>query len=186
MGEFRKFPYHLFSATPVRHRGHARILIRCKVVEDGVRHISQLAGAQWDEHLKCWHLPDCKTNRKKFHLKHEYVTPAMRAAIHEINRPPLEKFVEFLEMRAYSHYTIRTYVNEFVQLLTVLKAVSVDSLTSERLKSYFKYCSLTLNLSENTMHSRMNAVKCYFEQLSDKTDIFIGIPVQKSRNYCRG
>jgi integrase/recombinase XerD len=71
----------------------------------------------------------------------------MLKSVHEVNRQTLVDYCEFLELRAYSHYTIRTYLNEFVQLLSVLKSVPVDSLDTKRLKSYFLYCINDLNLS---------------------------------------
>jgi integrase/recombinase XerD len=179
MASFRNFPYHLFQCDARRLGGHYRILVKSGTTEDALRHISKLAGAKWDCNYKCWHLPDNKTYRKLLHLKHEYLTAGMLQSVHYTNHSALRAFVEYLELRAYSHHTIRTYVNEFVQLLTVLKAVPVDSLDVIRLKSYFKYCLQTLQLSENTLHSRMNAVRCYFEQILHKTEIFRDIPRPK-------
>lgn len=43
------------------------------------------------------------------------------------------------------------------------------------------YCINTLKLSENTIHSRINAVKCYFEQVLHRDKIFIDIPRPKKR-----
>jgi site-specific recombinase XerD len=59
-----------------------------------------------------------------------------------------------------------------VQLLVTLKNVDVDTLTPERLRAYFLYCTKTLKLSENTLHSRMNAIKFYFEQVMKYEKLF--------------
>jgi site-specific recombinase XerD len=67
-------------------------------------------------------------------------------------------------------------MNEFVQLLKLLKTVPVDSLDASRIKTYFLYCIQELGLSENTMHSRINAVKCYFEQVLKKPELLFEIP----------
>jgi site-specific recombinase XerD len=62
-----------------------------------------------------------------------------------------------------------------------MKDKSVDELTPERLKDYFLYCINTLKLSENTLHSRINAVKFYFEQVLKREHFFIDIPRPKKK-----
>jgi site-specific recombinase XerD len=44
---------------------------------------------------------------------------------------------------------------------------------------YFLYCTNTLKLSENTLHSRINAVKFYFEQVLHREKLFFEIPRPK-------
>src|SRR5690606_34178371 len=52
-------------------------------------------------------------------------------------------------------------------------------LSSERVRSYFLYCINTLKLSETSIHSRMNALKFYFEQVLKRDKIFLEIPRPK-------
>ena len=99
--------------------------------------------------------------------------------IHAVNYPALQRYVETLQLKAYSPKTITTYRNEFAQLLYVLKGKNVDELNSDRLRDYFLYCVNTLNLSENTLHSRINAVKFYFEKVLGRDKFFIEIPRPK-------
>ncbi len=87
--------------------------------------------------------------------------------------------METLQLKAYSKNTINTYRNEFSQLLLTLKSHKVDDLTPARLRSYFLYCLNTLKLSENTLHSRINAVKFYFEQVLKREKFFFEIPRPK-------
>jgi len=61
---------------------------------------------------------------------------------------------------------------EFSQLLYILKDVPVDSLTPNRLRAYLLYCVEKLKLSENTIHSRINAIKFYFEQVLKRDQMF--------------
>lgn len=79
---------------------------------------------------------------------------------------------EQLVLKSYSRNTIKTYYNEFSQFLSALKNTPADSLTPERLRAYFLYRTQTLRLSENTIHSRLNAVKFYFEQALHREKIF--------------
>ena len=65
------------------------------------------------------------------------------------------------------------------QLLYLLKNTDVSDLTPERLRGYFLYCIKELKLSENTLHSRINAVKFYFEQVLHRAQFFFEIPRPK-------
>ena len=53
-----------------------------------------------------------------------------------------------------------------------MKEKNVDDLDAERLRSYFLYGINTLKLSENTLHSRINAGKFYFEQVMKREKFF--------------
>ncbi|HAR20028.1 MAG TPA: integrase, partial [Cytophagales bacterium] len=68
-------------------------------------------------------------------------------------------FQEHLILKGYSPNTIRTYTLEFAQLLYILKTFRVDDLQPDRLRSYFLFCIEKLKLSENHLHSRINAIK---------------------------
>jgi integrase/recombinase XerD len=95
------------------------------------------------------------------------------------NREALLKYVEQLKLRSYSSSTIRTYCTEFKALLHLLRSRAVDTLTAEDLWRYFIYCAEKLNLSENSLHSRMNAIKFYYEQVLKQDQLFFNIPRPK-------
>lgn len=117
-------------------------------------------------------------------IEHELVKPPVGkevlTKIAAINQPALQRFIETLQLKGYSPNTISTYRNEFAQLLYILKdKMVVDDLDSERLRGYFLYCINTLKLSENTLHSRINAIKFYFEQVLRREKFFFEIPRPK-------
>jgi site-specific recombinase XerD len=95
------------------------------------------------------------------------------------NLQALEKFVEQLKLKAYSPSTIRTYRNEFMQLLQLLKANAVNELTAADLKRYMVYAMEKEGIKENTAHSRLNALKFYYEQVLGKEKFFWEIPRPK-------
>ncbi|MBK7306513.1 MAG: phage integrase N-terminal SAM-like domain-containing protein [Chitinophagaceae bacterium] len=80
------------------------------------------------------------------------------------NLAALESFVQLLQLKAYSKSTIATYRNEFIQLLKLLKDKPVDALTVEDLKRYMSYVLVKERISENTAHSRLNALKFYLNR----------------------
>ncbi|MBK8087812.1 MAG: phage integrase N-terminal SAM-like domain-containing protein [Chitinophagaceae bacterium] len=77
-----------------------------------------------------------------------------------------------LKLKAFSSSTIRTYLNEMTQLLLTLKDVPADELKADHLKRYLVYCYEQLGLKENTLHSRINAMKFYYEQVLQREKFF--------------
>ena len=132
---------------------------------------------------KCWYLRDAEAVRKRIGLPERIVIEKIDLnRIAEINRLALQRMHETLLLKAYSPNTIKCYCGEFVQLLVTLRDVNVDSLTPERLRSYMLYCTKELKLSENTLNSRMNAIKFYFEQVLIKEKLFFNeIPRPKKK-----
>ncbi len=97
------------------------------------------------------------------------------------NFKALEEFVQKLKLKAYSSSTINTYRNEFMQLLKILKHKCVDELTPDEMKRYMVYAMEKEGIKENTAHSRLNALKFYFEQVLGREKFFWEIPRPKKR-----
>jgi integrase/recombinase XerD len=95
------------------------------------------------------------------------------------NKAALEKFKQQLILKSYSPSTIRTYTNEFVQFLNTIKEKPATQFTTARIKDYMQYCSEKLKLSENTLHSKINALKFYYEQVLGRDKFFWEIPRPK-------
>ncbi|MCU0450993.1 MAG: site-specific integrase [Bernardetiaceae bacterium] len=161
---------------PATHQGHAVIFIRFAFDAALAKAVRSLPGAKWSQSQKAWHVPDNAAYRQRFGLPPRRMGKDILLHLHEANHPALQRFIETLQLKAYSPSTIRTYRNEFAQLLALLKGVPVDTLNAERLRSYFLYCTNELKLAENTLHSRINAVKFYFEQVLGREKFFFDIP----------
>jgi len=140
--------------------------------------------AEWSASNKCWYLPDINSIRTKIGMTPKTeMGKAVISQIHPVNQAALERMHETLLLKAYSPNTVRTYCVEFSQLLYLLKDKHVDTLTPDRLRSYFLYCVTKLKLSENIIHSRMNAIKFYFEQVLHQEKLFFGeIPRPKKKS----
>lgn len=170
---------------PVRYeiatlRSKSVILIYFSFHKELQERVKQLIGVQWSQQHRAWYVPDTPFYREKFKLpKKVPLGKEVIMHIDAINQPAFVKYVNTLVLRGYSQNTINTYRNEFAQLLYVLKKTPVESLDADRLRSYFLYCIQTLKLSENTMHSRINAVKFYFEQILMRDQLFFEIPRPK-------
>jgi len=101
--------------------------------------------------------------------------------ISAVNRHVIPAMKERLRLKAYSESTIRTYTNEMAQLLRVLGNTPADQLNPEHLKRYLVYCFEKLRLKENTLHSRINAMKFYYEQVLGREKLFWEIPRPKKQ-----
>jgi site-specific recombinase XerD len=99
--------------------------------------------------------------------------------IHAVNAHVLPAMEQYLILKAYSKSTIITYLGEMRQLLYAFKDIPADDLTAEHLKKYMVFCLKKLNLTENTLHSRINALKLYFEQVLHREKFFWDIPRPK-------
>jgi site-specific recombinase XerD len=145
---------------------------------------AKFSSVKWSASKQHWYLPDINAIRNEIGL-----TPksepgkAVFNQIHPVNHTAMKRMHETLLLKGYSANTVKTYCNEFAQLLYLLNEVSVNSLTSERLRAYFLYCVKKLNLSENIIHSRINAVKFYFEQVLHRDKLlFEEIPRPKKKS----
>lgn len=105
----------------------------------------------------------------------------LRQNIGAVNRHILPAMKEYLTLKAYSPSTIRTYLNEITQLLIRLQNIPADKLTPAQLRRYLVYCFEKLGLQENTLHSRINALKFYYEQVLGREKFFWEIPRPKKR-----
>ena len=99
--------------------------------------------------------------------------------IHPVNAHVLTAMEQYLRLKAYSKSTLNTYLGEMKQLLLALKDIHADDLTADHIKKYMVFCSEKLKLTENTLHSRINALKFYYEQVLKKEKFFWDIPRPK-------
>lgn len=102
-----------------------------------------------------------------------------KTAISPLNKHVLPSMEQMLKLKAYSRSTIRTYLNEMAQLLTTIRDIPADELKPEHLKRYLVYCYEKLGLKENTLHSRINAMKFYYEKVLGRDRFFWEIPRPK-------
>ena len=108
-------------------------------------------------------------------------TPVQKGKVSEENAKELEIYLQKLILKGYSPSTIHTYKCELTIFLQSLKNVCANTLTTDRIKDYLFYCHTVLQLSESTIHSRMNALKFYYEQVLYKEKFFWEIPRPKKR-----
>ena len=99
--------------------------------------------------------------------------------IHPVNAHVIPDMEQRLRLRGYSASTRKTYLNEVSVFLRMIKMHRADDFSTQRIKDYLQYCAVKLKLTENTLHSRINALKFYYEQVLKREKFFWDIPRPK-------
>jgi integrase/recombinase XerD len=167
-----------WEAKLIEHNGTKRIAVYFEKNASLIARIKQLPNCRWSQSLRVWHLPDTIANRMKFKI-YEPEGKSVLMAINPINQPHLQRYIEEIQLKGYSPNTLKTYRNEFGIFLHFLKDINVQTIDLARIRNYILYCINELKLSENTVHSRLNAIKFYFEQVLKQERFMIEIPRPK-------
>ncbi len=136
---------------------------------------SKSSAVQKKSTVKAYNHPKIGRNNQTNIPKKENTIPRLC----DSNFNAITKFNQTLILKGYSPNTIRTYMGEFSVFLQILGDTTVDSFNTDRIRDYLEYCHVSLKLSENTIHSRMNALKFYFEQVLGREKFFWEIPRPK-------
>jgi len=168
------------TASPAIHNQKKILVIQFDKDAALIKRFKQLPGSKWSSTLKSWYLPDTVVYRQRFKLlPASPIGKAVYLQIHTVNQPALKSMEELLILKNYSVSTRKTYLVEFAQLLYVLKNNPVNQLSYDRLRKYFVWCLTENNISANQLHSRINAIKFYFEGILKMENFAFEIPRPK-------
>lgn len=95
------------------------------------------------------------------------------------NLDAFKRFREKIILKGYSPKTLKTYSNEFHYLLRMLDKEPVSSLTKEHVQSYLLWLIRNRRYSEAHIHTAVNALKFYFEQVEGRGTEFYDLPRPK-------
>lgn len=144
--------------------------------------VKKLAGSSWSITHKCWYVPDVIEYRKRFDLIEDFALGnRVLSKISTVNQHEVERLINQLKLKGYSPNTIRSYVNEFAQYLYYIGVLSATDCGENEVRNYLLYCINDLRLTESTIHSRINAIKFYYEQVLFQSRIFVEIPRPKNK-----
>lgn len=175
----QKFATENYTFTFGEHQNKDVIWIEFPYHRQWVDYLKANTKARWSSSHKKWYVQDIPFYRNLFNLPPKIISKRTLKQIHPINQPAFQNYLTQLQLKGYSSNTIRCYSTEFSQLLKTIKSYPVDQLSADKLKSYLLYCINTLKLSDNIIHSRINAIKFYFEQVLNKEKFFVEIPRPK-------
>ncbi len=188
-----------------QHKNADRIFLQFAYNPAINKQVKMIPGARYSGSEKAWHIPVVKALvlqladrikelavmetgmlRKQLLQKKEGTaemvvqrTAHLLPALSNANQRALELYLQALQLNAYSASTIKTYRYEFTAFLQLLKQTDACTLSAQKVKDYLQYCLCTLGLKENTLHSRMNALKFYYEKVLNREKFFWEIPRPK-------
>ena len=190
------------------HNGQERIFTFCPYHSEIYKILKEIPGSRYSSTNRSWHIPPVKelvkllkaktadvaildidklrerlmAKRKMPCVIDEHAGKTGKPTINLLsvnNSNELRFYLETLILKAYSSSTIKTYRNEFYQLLKELKDIPVQNLTPDIIRRYMFYCINRYKISEATANSRINAIKFYFEQVLGQEKILIQLPRPK-------
>lgn len=173
------FSPDLFETEAGIYKDKKIIWIKFQKDFEKIKILKKLTKPKFSWSQKCWYVIDNAFNRKLFSMEVDVVGKEAFQKISEVNLPAMKRFQEQIILKGFSQNTYKTYSVEFAQLLYILKDFPVEKLSAEKLRSYILYCHEKLALSENQIHSRLNALKFYFEKVLGREKMFIDIPRPK-------
>ena len=97
----------------------------------------------------------------------------------ENNLRALVALRNMLLVKAYSKNTLRSYCNEFHQLLRLLDKREVNDLTRDQIMSYLLWLMEKQGHSETKVHTTVNVIKFYFEHVLGRDKEFYDLPRPK-------
>ena len=194
----------------IMHRGESRILVLFDFDAKKTAKLKENTDAKWSRTYKGWHIADttlnrikCKlpqtnsqlinptnineiTTRKSTEKPEKNVLPSnnenVSAIINNVNKHVLVNMRQHLILKAYSSSTQKTYLNEVQSFLQTIGKHAADTFSVQKIKDYLQYCFEKLHLSENTLHSRINSLKFYYEQVLNREKFFWEVPRPKKKN----
>lgn len=95
------------------------------------------------------------------------------------NLEALKDMMKVLNLKAYSYNTILLYSGEMTMLLKLLGERSVKDLSIQQIQSYLLWLMKKKHCSESKIHTTINALKFYFEQVLHRDKMFFEIPRPK-------
>lgn len=163
---FKKLPFAKYSNT---HKGW--------IIPKNKAYLQQIATyAKPIANLNITALKGNKLQAELFNHKGIKLT-----SISMVNTQYYQQFKKHLTNSGYSHSTIKTYTSELATFFTTLQNIDASLMTVNKLTSYFYYCHTHLKLSENTLHSRINALKYFYENVLRFEKFFYEIPRPKKK-----
>src|SRR5262245_25109154 len=104
---------------PGFHDGQAVIKLVFNYDKSRIEQVKKL-GARWSARMKCWHVPDTADYRTRFRLSDHIIHDDAFLLIGKANKTALDRFVQHLQLSGYSPSTIRTYKDQFTQVLVYM------------------------------------------------------------------
>ena len=114
--------------------------------------------------------------RKRERVSKQRAQIMLQQPLSEENLIAFSQYQQLLLLKGYSPQTFRTYCGEFHLLLRLLKQTPVSSLSKEQVQAYMLWLLKHKRYSYTHLHTTVNALKFYFEQVEGRGKEFYDLP----------
>ena len=145
-----------------------------------IQEVKSWIGHKYSKTNSCWYVPDVAFYRKKFNIIPEKeLSQFLASKISDFHLIQLKRTKATLQIKGYSENTIRNYCSELIQFFIYIQPREAIDYKTDDLKNYIWYCITKIELTENSIHSRVNALKFYYEKVLNFDKLTIEIPRPK-------
>ncbi|CAM3768871.1 tyrosine-type recombinase/integrase [Flavobacterium gelidilacus] len=142
--------------------------------------VKSWVGHKYSKTNNSWYVPDVLFYREKFGISPEKEMSSFLASkISDFHLIQIKRNKATLQIKGYSDNTIRSYCSELIQFFIYIQPREATDLNTEDLKNYIWYCITKIKLTENSIHSRVNAIKFYYEKVLNYDKFIIEVPRPK-------
>jgi site-specific recombinase XerD len=128
---------------------------------------------RWSKALECWYVPAHKESLVRLAQALASVTGI------SVDNPERLALVRRLELKGYSKHTIRTYQNAFSLFLDHLYPGKVSEVSKLQIEDYLLHLAKEKGYSASAIHTQINAIKFYLEEVLQKDKVYYDLPRPK-------
>lgn len=171
-----------YKIYPGVHKGINVIFIEFPKNDKLKNELQAFVKVRYSGSTKRWYTLDMPQYRIKLGMPLKHFGDSLLHKIHEINIPVYRLMQRELIIKGYSKNTQRVYLSEFAKYLNIIKKNHADTFDVDKLKSYMLYCINKLQFKENTLHSHLNALKFYYDQILGRESFKYELPRPKKQS----
>lgn len=117
-------------------------------------------GGRWSASSKCWYLQKNKNLLQKLACT---LSVNSGYTIHGFTET--KEMIRVLELKSYSLSTIKVYTNAFTAFTDHFDEREINKISKREIEEYLLHLAKNKKLSETAIHSAVNAIKFYYEQV---------------------
>ena len=159
-GEELKTKFLQFGIVPssATHRGQNVIVLKF-AYDHTLTALIKANRGKWSKTLNSWYVP-----RSKLLLQKILKLYASEKGV-DIEREELKQMVRKLQLKSYSPNTINSYKSAFSLFLDHYYPRSPEGITKKEIEDYLLFLAKNKKYSEAALHTMVNALKFYYEQV---------------------
>ena len=165
--------HHTISPKSIRHYNDNIVGLFFKP-DKKLNELIKACGGRWSSTCGCWYLPKKKPLLQK--LAYE-LSQSSGYAVHGVNE--IKELVRMLELKSYSSATIKVYKQYFNAFTDFFDDREIDKISRREIEEYLLYLR-NKKQSEAAIHSAVNAIKFYYEQVLKKPKKYMNCSGQRS------